>query len=353
MGVSLDSSAVFREHDREGMLVCLRDMPAQCQIAWEMAQKFELPADFFQVDKVLILGMGGSAIGGEIASGLLAEETQVPIVVWRDCTLPAFVDSRTLVIASSFSGNTGETLAAFQRALQRDCKKLAITSGGKLGMLAREKGIPLFQYSYRGQPRAALGFSLMPVLALFQRLGFTLDKSADVTETLRLLQKKVPGFSEEVPVSMNPAKQLAQYLYGNLTVVYGAGALGGVAHRWKTQINENGKAWAFHEAFPELEHNAVVGYRFPPEVAEKIKVVLLGSPVLPPRIQQRYGPTCRLLEEAHIGYRLIEGEGDNALSQAMSLVLLGDYVSCYLAILYGIDPTPVEAIDYIKSRTRD
>jgi glucose/mannose-6-phosphate isomerase len=350
MDASLDSPDVSREYDRAGMLACLRDMPAQCQLAWEMAQDFEFPADFRQVDKVLILGMGGSAIGGEIASGLLAAELRVPISVWRDDILPAFVDSRTLVIASSFSGNTDETLAAFGQALQKDCQKLAITSGGKLEELAREKGVPLFHYSYRGQPRAALGFSLMPLLSLFQRLGFSPDMFEDVAEMLHLLRDKVACFNEDVPVSANPAKQLAQYLYGSLAVVYGTGGLGGVAHRWKTQLNENAKEWAFHEVFPELDHNAVVGYRFPAELADKIKVIMLGSPTLPAHIQQRYELTCRLLEEAHVRYRLLEGEGKSGLGQAMGLVLLGDYVSCYLAVLYGTDPTPVEAIDYIKNR---
>jgi len=126
-----------------------------------------------------------------------------------------------------------------------------------------------------------------------------------------------------------------------------------VAHRWKTQLNENSKAWAFYEVFPELNHNAVVGYQFPPELASKIVVVLLQSAYLSKRIQLRYQVTCRLLEQAKVSYQIVDGEGTSPLSQMMSLVLFGDYVSYYLAILYKIDPSPVKAIDYLKEQLKD
>ncbi len=151
-------------------------------------------------------------------------------------------------------------------------------------------------------------------------------------------------------MSDNPAKQLANRLYGHLPVIYGAGIVAEVAHRWKTQLNENSKAWAFYEVFPELNHNAVVGYQFPSELASKIVVVLLRSSFLSKRIQLRYQVTCQLLEQAKVSHQIVDGDGSSALSQLMSLVLFGDYVSCYLAILYKIDPTPVKAIDYLKER---
>ena len=148
----------------------------------------------------------------------------------------------------------------------------------------------------------------------------------------------------------NPAKQLAQRLYGCLPVIYGGGILAEVAHRWKTQINENSKAWAFYEIFPELNHNAVVGYQFPSELAGKIRVVLLRSPSLNQRIQLRYRVTCRLLEQAGVQYDNVDSEGSSPLSQVMSQVLFGDYASYYLAILYRIDPSPVKTIDYLKEQ---
>jgi len=156
-----------------------------------------------------------------------------------------------------------------------------------------------------------------------------------------------------VPLPRNPAKQLAHRLYSRLPIIYGAGILSGVARRWKTQLNENSKAWAFYEVFPELNHNAVVGYQFPPELAGKIMIILLRSAHLHKRIQLRHQVTCRLLEQARVNYQIVDGEGTSQLSQLMSLVLFGDYISYYLAIMHKVDPSPVKAIDYLKEQLND
>ena len=315
-----------------------------------MAIGFDLPADYSRVDKVVVLGMGGSAIGGDLVSSLVASEARLPILVYRDYDLPAFIDDQTLVIASSYSGMTEETLSSFEQAMETESKKLVITTGGKMKTMAEERNIPVFSFDYKAQPRAALPFSFLSILGFLQKLGFIRDKSTDMSETVRILQELSQKINEGVLVSHNPAKQLANRLYGHLPVIYGAGILSEVAHRWKTQINENSKAWAFYEVFPEVNHNAVVGYQFPPELASKIVVVLLQSASLSQRIQLRYRVTCRLLERAKVDYQIVDGDGTSPLSQMMSLVLFGDYVSYYLAMLYKIDPTPVKAIDYLKKQ---
>ncbi len=332
------------------MLGCLHEIPGLCQQAWQMAEAFHLPPDYSGVNKVVVLGMGASAIGGDLASRLVAAEARVAISVHRDYDLPAFVDSRTLVIASSYSGMTEETLTAFEQALKTGAKMLVITTGGRLKSRAEERGIPVFRFDYRAQPRAALPFSFLPIRAFLQQLGFIGDKSADVAETVPVLEGLSARIDETVPQDSNPAKQLASRLHGHLAVIYGGGIFSEVARRWKTQLNENSKAWAFHEVFPELNHNAVVGYRFPAELASRTVVVLLRSASLPERIRLRYEVTRRLLEGAKVGYEVVDGEGASPLSQLMSLVLLGDYVSYYLAMLYRIDPSPVETIAYLKEQ---
>jgi len=223
-----------------------------------------------------------------------------------------------------------------------------ITTGGKLKTLAEERNIPVFSFDYKAQPRAALPFSFLPILGFLQKLGFISDKSADMSEMVRVLQELSQQINEGVLVSHNPAKQLANRLFGHLPVIYGAGILSEVAHRWKTQLNENSKAWAFYEVFPELNHNAVVGYQFPPELASKMVVILLRSALLPQRIQLRYQATCQLLDQAKVDYQIVDGDGSSPLSQMMSLVLFGDYISYYLAMLYKIDPSPVKAVAYLK-----
>ncbi len=344
----LDDLQVFKQYDTAGMLARIHDVPGQCQQAWQEAMSFKLPTDYAAVDKAVILGMGGSAIGGDLIRSLVESEAKLPVLVQRGYDLPAFVDAGTLVIASSYSGNTEEILSAFGQALAKDCKKLVITTGGKLGAIAEKENIPVFSFTYKAQPRAALGFSFLPILCFLQKLGFISDKSADVAETVSVLQELSEKINEKA--KSNPAKQLAQRLYGCLPVIYGGGILAEVAHRWKTQINENSKAWAFYEIFPELNHNAVVGYQFPSELAGKIRVVLLRSPSLNQRIQLRYRVTCRLLEQAGVQYDNVDSEGSSPLSQVMSQVLFGDYASYYLAILYRIDPSPVKTIDYLKEQ---
>jgi len=348
--IGLDDPKVLQQHDPAGMLERIKEVPSQCQQAWQMAMDFALPADYSEVNKVLILGMGGSAIGGDLVSSLVVGEARLPVLVSRGYDLPAFVDGRTLVIVSSYSGNTEETLSCFEQALRTEAKKLVITTGGQVKAMAEERKIPVFSFDYKAQPRAALSYSFLPALCFLQKLGFISDKSGGVAETIRVLTALSQKLSETVPEVSNPAKEMAQRLYGNLPVIYGAGITAGVAYRWKTQINENSKGWACYEVFPELNHNAVVGYQFPVELADRIKVVMLRSPVLPRRVQLRYQITCQLLERAGVEYMFVDSEGSSLIAQMMSLILFGDYVSCYLAFLYGIDPSPVKTIDSLKEQ---
>ena len=346
--LNLDDLQVYKKYDPEGMLTHIHNIPELCKQAWQMATTFDLSEDYSHVNKVVVLGMGGSAIGGDLVASLISDEARIPVIVQRDYNLPAFVDSKTLVIASSYSGMTEETLFAFEKALNTNSRKLVITTGGKLKDLAQEKNVPIFSFDYKTQPRAALPFSFLPIVNFMQRLGFIGDKSADVAEMVEVLKQLSQEIDETIPTEQNQAKRLAQALYGKLAVIYGAGITSEVAYRWKTQLNENSKAWAFHEVFPELNHNAVVGYHFPLELASKIVVVLLQSSHLPKPNIRRCQITSQLLDKAGINYHLIDGLGKSQLAQMMSLVLFGDYVSYYLAILNHTDPTPIRAIDFLK-----
>lgn len=350
VNINLDDLTIFQKMDPDGMLARLKELPMQCRQAWQAVMSFELPADYKDVDKVVILGMGGSAIGGDLVKSLVQYEAKIPVIVHRDYGLPAFVDDRTLLIASSYSGNTEETLSGFEPALKTKVKKLAMTTGGKLQKMAEANNIPVFKIEYQAQPRAALGFSFLPTLGVLQKLGFLKDKSADVAETVQVLGKMSAKLDEKSPLNTNPAKKLAQRLYGCLPVIYGAGIAAEAAHRWKTQLNENGKAWAFYEVFPELNHNATVGYPLPKEIASKIRVVLLRSPTFNERIKLRYDVTCELLKQAGVAYEFVDSEGKSLLAQMMSLVMMGDFSSYYLAILYKVDPSPVKVISYLKEK---
>ncbi len=368
--IDLDNQEIYQQYDPEGMRNHIRDLPRQCRQAWLKAAEFVLPTDLSDVDKIVICGMGGSAIGGDLLRSLTSKLNKPLVFVNRSYDLPTFIDTKTMVIASSYSGNTEETLSAFTQALNTDCKKLAITTGGKLKKLAEAKGVPVFAVDYYSQPRAALGYSFIPLLALLCRLGFLEDKSADFTLSLRakrsnLTARTLPALvegmaqtleglldklAEDIPMSLNPAKQLATKLFGKLVVIYGAGILSPVAQRWKSQFNENSKTWAFYETFSELNHNAVVGYEFPQGMADKVYVVLLQCPSLHPRILARYKITSEILGKVGVEHEIIDSQGEDDLTQVMSLVFLGDWVSYYLAMLYQTDPTPVKMINYLKQR---
>lgn len=348
--INLDDFSMYRQNDPDNMLARIKELPAQCRQAWQAVMDFKLPHDYSDIDKVVILGMGGSAIGGDLVKSLALSEAKIPIIVHRDYGLPSFVDERTLVVASSYSGNTEETLSGFEPSLETGAKKLVMTTGGKLGEMAKVNNLPIYKIEYKAQPRAALGFSFLPTLGVLQKLGFIADKSADVAEMAKVLENLSGKLDEKSPLASNPAKQLAQGLYGRLAVIYGADILAEVAHRWKTQINENGKAWAFYEVIPELNHNATVGYPFPPEVVRQVNVVLLRSPLFNERVKLRYEVTTELLERTGVAYEYVDSLGKSTLSQMMSTVMMGDFTSYYLAILNKVDPTPVEVISYLKDR---
>ena len=341
---------VYREIDRSAMYEHLRELPSACRQAWRQAEAFRLSGDYSGIKQVVFLGMGGSAIGGDLLGSLLTAEEGVPLLVCRDYDLPAFVGPSTLVVASSYSGETEETLSAFTQALATPARKLAITTGGKLMAVAKQAGVPVFPIEYRAQPRAALGYSFISLVALIQRIGLLSDKARDLEETLATVAGLIAELDLPSPLSRNPAKRLASRLKGKLAVIYGAGILAEVARRWKTQINENSKAWAFHEVLPELNHNAIVGYSIPPDMADKVFVVLLSSPSLHPRIRLRYELTAELLSRAGVGCQTAAARGSSPLCQMMSSLTLGDFVSYYLAILHGADPSPVAVMDWLKQR---
>jgi len=351
MTSTLDDAGERRRLDPGGMLASIAGLPEQCREAWKAARLLDVPGGNSPVDRIVILGMGGSAIAGDIFRVLLQLEAAIPVFNVRAYDLPPYVDERTLVIASSFSGETEETIHAFQQALGTPAQKLAITTGGRLQATARANGIPVFSYQFGGEPRAAIGWSLMPLLALGQSTGLMPQVDSDIEEMCSALQRLREVIGEKTPLQGNQAKQLAGQLYDRLPVIYGAGPLLEVAHRWKTQLNESSKVWAFYEELPEAQHNAVIGLGLPAGVARQVTVVFLTSPdLLHPRVRLRYGLTERLLDDAGIPHQTVETRGRSALAQLMSLVLLGDYVSAYLALLFGVDPTPTAVIDELKAR---
>jgi glucose/mannose-6-phosphate isomerase len=344
----IESVERIRAADPGNMLDRIKDLPKQVRDAWTIARAAQLPPAHGDVRNITVAGMGGSAIGGDLAAALLAGELKVPMNVHRDYGLPAYVGRDSLVIASSYSGNTEESLSSFEEAQRRGARVLVLTTGGKIAELARAAKYPVITFSYPAQPRAALGYSLGLVLGALTRLGFVRDLSADIDAALADVAKLEERVHEGART--NDAKKLAIELYGRVIFAYGGGVLGVMARRVKGQWNENAKNWGAFDVLPELNHNGVVGFPHPDIARDALTVLLLRSDRDNPRHKLRFDVTRELLDRASIPHKTLQFSGANMLSEVLQLTLFTDYVSFYVALLNGVDPSPVKSIDYLKER---
>jgi glucose/mannose-6-phosphate isomerase len=345
----LDSPTVFQQTDPSGACQRLFDLAGQCHAAWEIAMAWLPPALSFPPRQVLVAGMGGSAIGGDLLRALASEQATIPVLVHRDYGLPAYAGPQTLVLASSYSGDTEETLSAAEEAHRRGCPMVAVTTGGKLGRWAQEWGITTLTFTYRAQPREALGYSLMLLLGALVRMDLLPDPTPEVKEAVATLESMRQEIELDVAQADNPAKELAQWLCGHLPVVYGAGLLAPVARRWKSQFNENGKSWACFDELPEMDHNAVSGTVHPAGFAGSVRGIFLASDYDLPRNRLRHEISRSTFEEAGAVCRTVRARGNSPLAQMLTCVLLGDAASYYLAMLYDADPTAIPAINALKT----
>lgn len=346
----LDDREAIGRVDPSGMGDLIMSLPEQWREAAEIARSASLP-DFGRPERVVVLGLGGSAIGGDLARSLLERVSPVPIAVNRDYGVPAYVDDRTLVVASSYSGGTEETLTAAKEAEARGARVIAISTGGDLGAMAKAKGWPLVVLPGGLSPRAAIGYSFVPLLVTLERVGLCDSVEEALVETASLLERQRDRYGLEVPAASNPAKQLALELKGRLPLIYGScGWKGTAAYRWKTQINENAKAPAYWNVFPELNHNETVGWESPDGVMKNVHLVILRDEADPPRVQARIDITREIMEESVADVTELWAEGTSDVARLFSLIYPGDFVSYYLALAYRNDPTPITMIDLLKSR---
>ena len=338
----------FPKLDSQNMLAEMNGLPEQLLSAWKEAEALPL-SDFSGVKQVLIAGMGGSAIGASLLKAYAAPLSTVPIEVHRDYGLPAWADGPdTLVIASSHSGNTEETLSAMETALERGCSLLSISTGGKLAELAEKNGTDHWIFNHKGQPRAAVGYSFCLLLNVFYRLKFLADPWEEIQDAVAEMNNQVGRLTPEVPDHDNPAKRMAGQMIDRWVSVFGADLLAPVARRWKGQVSEIAKAWGQFEALPEVDHNTLAGIVNPEEVLSKTMVLFLQAESNHPRNQRRIELTKKNFMIEGINTVLIKAKGDTRLAQMWTLIQFGDYTAYYLAMAYDVDPTPVASIENLK-----
>jgi glucose/mannose-6-phosphate isomerase len=340
--------------DTLGYLDLVRELPEQLATAHEQAgmvlDRATLPhAD--EIDNIVVLGMGGSGIAGDVLRAV-ASSLPVPVVVLKQIRTPAFVGPRTLAFALSYSGDTEETLAMASGALDAGARLVAVTAGGDLGALAGRRGGVLIPCDPNlGMPRAAIGALVAPLFVTVFHAGLFPQAHALLVEAQAQLKRRRDQCAPSVAGAANPARELARRIGRSIPLIYGGGALGAVAaYRWKCDINENAKAPAFDASYPELDHNEICGWGQHGDVTRQlVTLVSLRHGFEHARLSERIDRTTELIEEAVQQVIEVSAEGEGRLAELLDLMYLGDWVSCYLALDNDVDPGPIDAITQLKA----
>ena len=347
--MNLDDLDRFKQIDTLNMLGEIDNLPDQLGYAYQLGLKHPLP-DWTGFRQVVIAGMGGSAIGADLLTSYSASLSPIPVSVHRDYGLPLFArGAETLVICSSHSGNTEETLDAFEAARKAGCRIIGVCTGGELAERANANDIPVWTFDHAGQPRAAVGFSFGLLLAMFQRLGFIPDQKEAVEDAVTSMKRSQEHIKADVPAATNPAKRYAGQLMGRWVTVMGSGMLSVVARRWKGQLNELAKSGANFDFLPEADHNTLAGTTNPQTTLNAhTMTIFLNAPSDHPRNKLRSDLTRQAFMLEGLNTDAVKARGGTPLAHMWTTILFGDYMAYYLAMAYGVDPTPIQALIEFK-----
>jgi glucose/mannose-6-phosphate isomerase len=303
------------------------------------------------ISNVVVAGMGGSGISGDVLATAGSHDLAVPVTVLKQYRVPRFVGSGTLFFAMSYSGGTEETLEATGSALAAGAHVVAVGSGGELARLASDAGAPVFGCPPGFMPRAALGHLATPLFVVCDRLGLLPGGEAAVKAAQTQAARRRDACRPSVEGQANPARELARRIGRTFPLVWGTGALGAVAaYRWRVDVNENAKAPAFSNAFPELDHNEICAFGQHGDVTRQlVTLVELRHDHEHPQLGRRVQATRAIVEETVASVLPVRAEGEGRLAQLVDLMYLGDWVSLYLALDAGVDPGPIDAIARLKA----
>lgn len=349
--MNLDNVKAVQTCDRHNMLGLIEAFADQCQEAKEIGLKFALPASLKRAYKNIVLtGLGGSAIGGDILRSYISDEAGIPIFVNRNYTLPHFVNKDSLVIVTSYSGNTEETISAYKDAREKGASILAITSGGEIAKLAEGDGNPVIKIPPGLPPRCALGYSFFPLLITMAKIGIIQDKVKEIDEVIGLFRTMKGSMTgQAVSAKENIAKTIALAIHNKFPIIYGGqDHIDSVVTRWRGQIAENAKTLSSGYVFPEMNHNEIVGWDNPARLIKDFTVIILRDIDDKERISRRMDITKQIIEKQKVKVIEVKSIGTDLLPRIFSLIYIGDFVSFYLAILNRVDPTPVDRITYFK-----
>ncbi len=339
----LDDLAKIKKIDKEKMREKLQEAPCYYQKAMQEADKIKLPDDYGGIVQIIACGMGGSAIGADLASDF----SKIPFFVNRGYNLSDFTDTNSLIILISYSGDTEEVLSCLEEAQKRQSKIFIITSGGILLKKARNLKLPFYQIVPSLPPRAALSYLFIPIIKILGKLG-VLKEGIELESNVASLNQFNKEISLEIIQKNNPAKLLASKIYSHIPVVIASQKFEGVARRWKTQFNENAKNFSFFDILPELKHNTIEGLDFPVYGKNNLCFLLLRSDFDEMQVKKSFEALREFLIKEKIRTHLVSAPALDVLSQKMALIYLGDWTSFYLAILNRANPSTTKNIQWIK-----
>jgi glucose/mannose-6-phosphate isomerase len=343
----LDDIKAIKQLDSQDMFGMVAGLPGQLEQAYAAgAGAIEDPGG--EVGGIAVAGMGGSAIGSDLVANVYDVSLPSPLVTVRNYHLPQWLDSRSLVFTVSYSGNTEESVSCLGEALERGCRTICVSSGGKMGEIAASEGLPLIEVPAGYQPRAALGWLSVPIASCLESLGLVEGVEVDIAETLAVLDELRGLYGPETPTVENPAKQLAVELKGKTPLIYGCELTAVAARRWKCQINENANNMAFAAELPELDHNEIVGWEQPAGSLQGFAVVFLADPGIHPQNRKRIDATRDIVASHAASVHEFAPLNGSRLTRLFASIFFGDYLSLYLAILNGVDPSPVSRIEDLK-----
>ena len=344
--MTLDEPRLYEERDPHRVREVLAAFSTQCREALALVP--EPPVRRARPTLVVVAGMGGSAVGGDLLAACAAEHLGVPVVVHRGYGLPAAISKQALVLASSYSGETAEVLSAVETALARGAAVAALTSGGRLAQLALTRQLPLVKLPAGLMPRMALGYLFLPTVRILARVGLPVASDAELAEAVEVLHVLAGELGPERPLAANEAKRLAQAFDGRMPAIYGGPTTAGVAYRWKTDLEENAKVMGLAGALPEMNHNEIEAWR--PPAAQTLHMTLLRDDGEPPEIARRFAVLRDLAAPAAGGVSECRARGVGRPARLLSLVYVGMWTSYYLALARGMDPWPTPLLDEVKRR---
>ena len=352
--IMLDSVDEIKKLDKGNMLGSILRLADQFRQAWKQVKELPINESCSLAKNVVISGMGGSALGSRIIDSLLSDRVRTPIEIVNDYRLPNYVNNETLVVISSYSGNTEETISAFEDAQRKNARIFGITTGGRLSDLLKENKIDSYVFkpinNPSQQPRMGLGYSISATLAVLSYCNFIHLDDDEMEVAIKTLEEFVKEFSLEIPADRNLAKSLSVKLKDAIVVLIASEHLIGAAHAFKNQLNENAKVFSTLFDLPELNHHLMEGLRNPVSIKKLLHFVFLESDLYLNKVTKRYPITKEVIEENDVPVSVYKLRSEKKLDQILEVLALGSYVSFYLAMLYHIDPSPIPWVDYFKKR---